>query len=238
MTTQPKPLRAGTVIERESSSTVWIGTAAALAWTPAPELAHAALEGVIPSALAASGHYFCILVAIALLTFERVTVAAEMSPEAEKSCVIADASYGLIGVGIVVSGYFRLVEYGKGWEFYAHEPFFCVKLAFAGILGGLSLFPTTIFVQRGSKIFQNEPVAPMSEKLAARLHQILNAEISAVLTIPLTATLMARGVGYNADFPWQVGAGLAAATLVGTSGLYLKQALGWSEDNKVEEQDS
>lgn len=198
-----------------------------------------ATPGPIPSAFVAYAHYLSILLATALLTYERVTVAPNMSVEAEKSCVIADACYGLVAVGIFASGYFRVVEYGKGWEFYAHEPFFWLKLCLGGVVAGLSLFPTTIFVQRGRALFAKDDTTPpptmepLSEPLAARLIQIINAELTAVASIPLVATLMARGVGYSNDFPWPVGAGFAVLSLVGSSALYLKQALQWSETDAV-----
>ena len=40
----------------------------------------------------------------------------------------ADITYGLAGTLVLVSGYFRVTQYGKGWEFYAHSPIFWVKV--------------------------------------------------------------------------------------------------------------
>jgi putative membrane protein len=199
-----------------------------------PELVLAADSFISPtwnSALLAYGHYFFIIVATMLLTYERVTVAPDMSVEQEKSLVLADTAYGVVGAFLAATGYFRVVsDYGKGWEYYAHEPLFWLKISAAGLLAGLSLFPTIIYIQRGSKLFQNEEIAPMSEALATRVRKVLNAELSAVLSIPLLATLMARGVGYdNGQFPWQAGAAVSVLTLVGSGALYAKQALTWEE---------
>lgn len=236
-------VKSGTAVEIDFQHGLSIAPSAvvliAAAWSCAPSLA-AAAAGPVPSAFVAYAHYLSILLATALLTYERVTVSANMSVEEEKSLVIADACYGLVAVGILASGYFRVVEYGKGWEFYAHEPFFWLKASMFGVVAGLSLFPTTTFLRRGIPLFQKDDtvvIEPMSEALAARLKQVLNAEISAVLSIPLIATLMARGVWYTEDFPWPVGAGFATLALVGTSGLYLKQALGWTEPGKEETQE-
>ena len=189
--------------------------------------------GPVPEALVAYSHYLFLLIGMGLLVFERVTVKAGMSKEDEKSLVFADASYGINGALLAASGYFRVVEYGKGWEFYSHEPLFWLKIAFAGVLAGLSAFPTIIITQRGFKIFKDLPLEPMSEELAKRMHSVINAEISAILSIPVLATLMARGVGYMEDFPWQAGAGLVAVSLVGSGFLYGKKALSWKEPEVV-----
>ena len=217
---------------------VILGLIPIVALTIMPDAALAASTGgapntaVLPNALVAYGHYFFLLVITILLTFERVTVKAGMPPDTEKSLVIADASYGVTAALLFVTGYLRATEYGKGWDFYAHEPLFWLKLSSASLLAGLSLFPTITFVKRGSKIFKNEAVPPMSVKLAARMQSILNAELSAILTIPLLATLAARGVSNTESFPGQAGAACTALTLVGSSVLYVKQALTWTDDDE------
>jgi len=71
----------------------------------------------------------------------------------------------------------------------------------------------------------------VSEKLAGRLQQVINAEISAILTIPLLATLMARGVWYWQGFPWPVGLVTAIAATGGSFFFYGRQALTWTEDD-------
>ena len=59
------------------------------------------------------------------------------------------------------------------------------------------------------------PIEPMSPKLAARMTSIINAELLAIGSIPLAATLMARGVGYADWLPWEAGAAPAGLALVG-----------------------
>ena len=53
---------------------------------------------------------------------------AAMTMAEEKTMAIADAVYGLAGLGVVVTGYLRVTQYGKGWEFYQHEPIFWLKM--------------------------------------------------------------------------------------------------------------
>jgi uncharacterized membrane protein len=235
---ETKALRQGGESEEDASndisfvSTAAVGAVAVMLLFPETATAATVNTAIIPNALVAYGHYFFILVVMGLLTFERFTIAPNMDEETEKKLVIADATYGLSGALLFFTGYLRAVEYGKGWEFYSHEPLFWLKLTFGGILAGLSLFPTITFIKRGAPLFQGESVDPMSEKLAKRLHSIVNAEISAILSIPLLATLMARGVGYWNEFPWQAGAAVTTLALIGSGALYARQALTWSEEQE------
>ena len=90
------------------------------------------------------------------------------------------------------------------------------------------------FYKRNYQRKKNEIVPPLSEPLATRLRQIINAEISAIFSIPLLAALMARGVWYWEDFPWQIGLATAIAATVGSFFVYAKQALTWTEDDKYD----
>lgn len=223
---------SGTITRSGSS----IGIASVLGATilTAPSPANAVITDVVTNALVAYSHYFFILLTMGLLVYERCTIEAGMSKETEKGVVIADALYGINALFLFASGYLRVIDYGKGWEFYSHEPMFWLKISAASLLAGLSAFPTLTLIRRGVPIFQGRDVEPMSESLAKRMKQVINAEISAILTIPLLATLMARGVSYNNEFPWQAGAAFVTLVFVGSGFLYAKQALSWKEDVPTE----
>jgi len=219
-----------------SSSTTAVMALVAASTLLIPEAALAVNSDPIPNALVAYGHYASLFVCTALLTYERTAVAAGMDEETEKNLVKADSAYGLTALVVGVTGIYRAIDYGKGWDFYSHEPFFWVKLAFVGLWASLSLFPTITLVKRGIPLFQGETVEPMSEKLEKRMKQVITAELSAIFTIPVTATLMARGVGYNESLPWQVGAAFVVLVTGGSAFLYGKQALTWTEDEVVVEE--
>lgn len=195
-----------------------------------PGLAEAASGSAVPSAMAAYGHYLSILVMTAAITAERLTVKPNMSIDEEKFMGAADITVGISGVAVLVSGYYRATQYGKGWDFYSHEPIFWVKMAFLGIFGGLSLFPTITIIQRLVKIQQEGAIEPMSEELAVRMTKVLNAELTALAFIPLAATLMARGVAYTNDFPTQVvGPAFFAVVTAGAVYKYVKDAITWKD---------
>ena len=195
-----------------------------------PANAATAAPDAVPSALAAYGHYFSLFAIVACVTAERLVVKPNMTVEEEKAFGAYDIGLGLFGVTLLVSGYYRAVEYGKGWDFYSHEPIFWLKMAGVGVFGGLSLFNTIITIKRNVAIQQGNELEPMSEKLASRTKSILNAELSALALIPLSATFMSRGVGYVNDFPTQivgpVGFGVVTAAAVFK---YVKEALDWEE---------
>ena len=91
--------------------------------TPTTELVAelAAAPGAIPSALVAYGHYLSFMVGTACVTAERLTIKPAMTMEEEKVMTVADTTYGLTALLLVYTGYLRVTQYGKGWEFYQHE---------------------------------------------------------------------------------------------------------------------
>jgi len=189
-----------------------------------------AAEGAEPisSAFAAYGHYASILVWTMAITCERFTVKANMSDEEEDRLAIADIITGIAGAGLAYSGYLRATQFGKGWEFYQHEPIFWLKLTLVGVAGACSFFPTVKIIQRSVDKAQGKLV-PMSPALAERMIKCMNAELLAIVSIPLTASLMSRGVFYSEYFPWPLGAGVFAVSFLGLGAKYVKEALDWKE---------
>lgn len=199
-----------------------------------PEVASAATSfttNAVPSALVAYGHYISLLGILGCIMAERLTIKPNMTPEEEDFIAAADIGLGIWGVVIAYTGYLRTTQYEKGFDFYSHEPLFWLKIAFVGVFGAASFFNTTVIIKR-AVAKRNGDFEPMGEKLSKRMIQICNAELVAIAAIPLTATFMARGVGYSQDIPWQAEAGLAALVFGGLSFKYLKEAFTF-EDNPI-----
>jgi uncharacterized membrane protein len=185
---------------------------------------------MIPSAIAAYVHYLGLVLVTGSLVTERLLIKAGMSDKDETMMGNADILYGLAGTAVTVSGYFRVTQYGKGWEFYAHSPVFWVKMFLFAVMGAASFFPTTKIVQRAIAKNKGEKVEPLPDALAARMTKIINGELLAIGSIPLAAACMARGVAYSDAFPWQLGAGPVALAFVGLGAKYTKEALDWYDD--------
>ena len=94
----------------------WLGTAAAPLTLFAALPAEAADGGfVLASAFAAYVHYASLLTIVGVLVTERLLVKPNMSFDEEELLWKVDALYGTAGLALTVSGYYRAVEYGKGW---------------------------------------------------------------------------------------------------------------------------
>ena len=157
-----------------------------------------------------------------------------MNKEEEDRMRVFDAVYGLAALLILITGYLRVTEYGKGWEFYQHEPIFWLKLTLAAVSGAASFFVTATIIKRSAAQAEvkDQVFIPMSEKLANRMTSVINAQILAIGAIPLTATLMSRGVLYADWLPWQAGAVPPVLALVGLGFRYVKEAVEWTDDDK------
>ena len=195
-----------------------------------PEAAQAAVNPVA-SAFAAYGHYLGLVLVVASLTTEKFLVKPELTEDEAQKLVIADSVYGIAGVLVLYTGYLRVTQYGKGWEYYAHEPIFWVKMGLFAVMGSSSLFCTTKIVQMAVKKTNGEENATvLGEKLSARMQKIINGELLAIGSIPLAAALMARGVAYAENMPWQAGAAPVALVSLGLSIKYVKEALTWTNE--------
>ena len=200
-----------------------------------PEAAHAAVSPVA-SAFAAYGHYLGLVLIACSLTTEKFLIKPELTEEEAKTLVVADSVYGIAGVLVLYTGYLRVTQYGKGWEFYSHEPIFWVKMGLFAVMGSSSLFCTTKIIQMAVKQTNGEADATkLGEKLSARMQKIVNGELLALGSIPLAAALMARGVAFAEGMPWQAGAAPVALVSLALSVKYVKEAITWTDEEKVVE---
>jgi putative membrane protein len=181
------PLKLGDIVDRKAATSIDTGfrpnaalLAAALPLVAIPEVASAATAFApdsVPTALVAYGHFVSLAGVVATLVAERLTIKPNMTPEEEDFLAAADIGYGVFGALITYTGYLRAVQYEKGFDFYSHEPLFWLKIAFVGIWGASSFFNTVTIVRRAIDK-SNGKFVPMGEKLANRMIQICNAEVS------------------------------------------------------------
>ena len=111
--------------------------------------------------------------------------------------VITDIVYGIAALALLGSGILRVMYFGQGSEFYTQNPLFWWKVGLYLSVGGLSLYPTVTYILWAIPLRKGE-LPQVTETLANRLGWIINIELAGFASIPLMATLMARGVGLPA----------------------------------------
>ncbi len=141
-------------------------------------------------------HYVSFMLCFTALAFERKLL--KSSPDRTQAIymVASDIVYGIAGLLLLVSGLLRVLYFGQGPDFYTHNPLFWIKVGVFLSVGALSLYPTITYILWVIPLRRGE-LPEVSEALVRRLGLIINIELIGFATIPLLATLMARGVGLN-----------------------------------------
>ena len=146
------------------------------------------------SALVAYVHYLGIILCFGSLLYERFTLKVDINRNETISMIIADVIYGLAGLALLITGILRVKYFGQGSDFYTSNPVFWIKVTLYIFVGLLSLYPTTTYILWAIPLSKNKlPV--ISESLVKRFKLIITTELVGFATIPLFATLMARGIG-------------------------------------------
>ena len=156
------------------------------------------LAAIPPDLLTSAGvayvHYVSFMLCFGALVLERRLIKANPSKQDATLMVITDVAYGIAALALLGSGILRVLYFGQGSEFYTENPLFWWKVGVYLAVGGLSLYPTITYILWAIPLRKGE-LPQVSEALAKRLGWILNIELVGFATIPLLATLMARGVG-------------------------------------------
>ena len=131
------------------------------------------------------------------LVLEQRLIKANPNRQEATAMVITDIVYGIAALALLLSGILRVIHFGQGAEFYTQNPLFWWKVGLYLSVGGLSLYPTVTYILWAIPLRKGE-LPKVSEALAGRLAWIINIELVGFASIPLMATLMARGVGLPA----------------------------------------
>ena len=151
-----------------------------------PELAKSAVVAYI--------HYLSFMFCFGALIFERAKIKSSPTRNEAIAMVLADIIYGLAGILLLISGILRVIKYGQGSYFYTHNPIFWIKIGLFASVGALSLYPTITYILWALPLSKGK-LPEVSSNLVARLKLIINIELIGFSSIPLLATLMARGIG-------------------------------------------
>ena len=147
------------------------------------------------SAFFAFLHFLFALGLVVSISYEWVTFQKNISLTDAKRLQKADSLYGLSAIMVIIIGLLRVFYFEKGSDFYFLNTFFILKLVAFSIVGLLSIYPTIRFI-KWNRYIKNDAPPEMSNKEYATILILLRLEMIGLIIILLTASLMARGLGF------------------------------------------
>ncbi len=138
-------------------------------------------------------HFICIFAIVASLAGEHLLLKKQMSRAEIKRLSILDAIYGIAALLLLAAGLtLWLGGVGKPTSFYSNNWIFLLKIGLFTLLGILSIYPTIFFLK------ERKGDAAEIVTIPASIVWLVRLELLLLLVMPLCASLMAKGIGYNA----------------------------------------
>ncbi len=147
---------------------------------------------MLSSAFIAYAHYLSVFGVVVALTIEALTFGQNLSLQKRRILGKADTVYGIAAILVLITGFTRVYFFGKGPDYYFSNSIFLSKLGLFIVVGILSAYPTVVFLKwrkAGSEMIT------LDRKQYLLIRRLINLEIILVLTLPLLAAMMARGMG-------------------------------------------
>lgn len=146
------------------------------------------------SALIAFLHFTAAFGLVATVFFEWLTFSRTPTLVEARRLAKADRWYGISAAVLLVVGFSRAGFFEKGWSFYAHSPFFRLKLTLFLVMGLLSIVPTVRFFRWRAEL-QAGHAPVVTEAQFKRVSSCLALQLIVLLPLLASASLMAHGVG-------------------------------------------
>lgn len=145
-------------------------------------------------AVLASIHHLAAFALVGLIVAELVLLRGRLDGEGIGRFGRVDLLYGLTAGVVVVAGIARLLFGATPVEVYLGNAFFWLKMGAFAVVGLVSVYPTLVGLRwrrslRGDAAFE----APVAD--ARLLRRALALELAVLPIIPVSAALMARGIG-------------------------------------------
>lgn len=149
---------------------------------------------MIASSLVAALHFIAAFGIAATLFLEWLSFSRTPTLAEAKRIALADRWYGLFAMTLLVVGFVRAAHFEKGWSFYAHSPFFHLKLTLFVLVGLLSIYPTVRFI-RWAPALKAGRAPEVTDREHVLISRLLTAQMALLVLIVVSASLMAHGVG-------------------------------------------
>jgi putative membrane protein len=141
----------------------------------------------------AAFHHLIVFGIFAVLAMELVYARLGMSAEAVHRVAAVDRLYGLLAGLILIVGFSRAIWGLKGWDYYATNPLFWVKISLFVIVGAISVVPTMNFLRWSGRLKRDPAALPSTAEVKANRFW-LHIETGVLFLIPIVAAAMARGL--------------------------------------------
>jgi putative membrane protein len=149
---------------------------------------------VLAQALAAYAHFASILLTVGFLVAELVLYRQDLTSGQARLLQKLDLFYLFAALAALGSGLARLLGYAKNPSYYLDNPVFWIKMGLFLTVALVSVVPTIHFLRWTPRLAQgHRPEIADGQFRHVRGHLWL--ELVLLLSIPLTAVLMARGIG-------------------------------------------
>lgn len=145
-------------------------------------------------AVAAYLHFVAIFLLFALLVLEHQLFRLPLNFKRARSLFRVDLAFGIAAGVVLVTGAARAMRYGKGLDYYLNNSFFHAKLGLFVVVALLSIYPTVTFLKWRPALKAGQ-IPTISPNHARLVKLVIRIELLALLTLPLLAALMARGLG-------------------------------------------
>lgn len=145
-------------------------------------------------ALLASIHHLAAFALVGVIVAELVLLRGALDADGIRRFGRVDALYGLTAGVVLAAGIARLLFGATPVEVYLSNAFFWLKMAAFGVVAAVSVYPTIVGLRwRRALATDAEFAAPEAD--AHRLRRALAVELAVLPIIPVSAALMARGIG-------------------------------------------
>ncbi|MGK0186672.1 MAG: putative membrane protein [Verrucomicrobiales bacterium] len=138
-------------------------------------------------------HFVSIFAVIATITAEHLLLARKMPRLQLRRVSQLDTIYGVAAILVLITGILQWVTVGKDSSFYSKNWIFLVKIAAFILVGLISIYPTVFFAKGGKGPTDEIVEVPKSIFMVVRIELLL------LISIPLLAVLMARGIGLRIE---------------------------------------
>lgn len=135
------------------------------------------------------GHFLGIIILSSMLMTQNVLITNKLDNRWYRKLAIIDGIYGLSAVVVLTTGLLLWWSVGKPSAFYAGNPLFHLKLGIFIVVALLSAIPTYFFVRNRN--------STADVQIPKHVLVIKRIEIVLLLSLPLLAVFMARGIGYS-----------------------------------------